>query len=251
MFMPLRLGEVLTQRAFTKTDDLNGIARSMQKQEQRVGFDLSRADEVSFLVKDQVVDPRGQWAIIDGIEAVKWIYVLAGYIDEQDFRALEDHFVTLVRKHPLALEQVKLKWDETMWTIAIEMRRGKSLKQMIDQVLADFKFELKQSKMIDEAEAAKGGTKGGRKSSQGGVRGVQVEPSRPRSRSPRRFRTMPNSKGKQAWMDKAKTKGWLDGKEVEYCRLWNNGGCKAKCPGGRIHRCAICDNSSHRAHKCE
>ena len=155
MYNPVFMGEILALRAFTKTDDLHKIARTIARQEQKVGLDFSHMNDVSFKAKSVFLDPRSQWAILDGIEAVKWLYVLADYIHEPQFALLEAHFATLVRKYPNALDQVKSKWDATLWTIAIGMRDGESsMFHMIQEVLKDFSFQLKQDRIINQAEEA-------------------------------------------------------------------------------------------------
>ena len=90
LFTPLRLGELLKNRAYASSGLVNQLA--MKRSEDQV-FGWKRRGETAELVPAQPqYDPRSSWTGVDALEAVKWAYTWAGYGSDLDADRLTDPF---------------------------------------------------------------------------------------------------------------------------------------------------------------
>ena len=132
-YTPVGLGELLERRSFTASGDVNPL----QKQ--------AKSGQALRLVDDQLVHdeegrawtPRSVLAVMDGINSIRWAWVLLQLGEEDHVHAYADWFIQKVRGRAHKLDNVRAFWDAAGWRIAMGMRSGQSFGEVSTEVMAD------------------------------------------------------------------------------------------------------------------
>ena len=82
-------------------------------------------------------DPKDQWAIIDGLDSIRWCWILLYISTEDKVNEYIDHHVRLVRAEPYKLNNIKELWSTAGWQIALDMRRAETFATSADTILAN------------------------------------------------------------------------------------------------------------------
>ena len=124
-YSPLELGELISKRSFTATGGVNHLAA--KKRSTRLEFDgesLRSADETTW-------EPRFLWAVVDGLDAVRWCHILFEVGEER-------HEMTRrARERPDKIEIFREYYAAVSWSICMAMRVNKTYKEASDAILAD------------------------------------------------------------------------------------------------------------------
>ena len=132
-YTPVGLGEILQRRSFTAAGEVNPL----QKQ--------SKTSQVLRLEDDQIVQgdenrtwtPRSVLSVLDGINSVRWAWILLQLGEEDHVHTFADWFTQKVRSRPNKLEHIRLFWDAAGWKMALGMRAGRSFGDVSTEVMAD------------------------------------------------------------------------------------------------------------------
>eukprot|EP00435_Cladocopium_sp_Y103_P036545 s1034_g9.t1 len=132
-YTPVGLGELLERRSFTASGDVNPL----QKQ--------AKSGQALRLVDDQLVHdeegrawtPRSVLAVMDGINSIRWAWVLLQLGGEDHVHAYADWFIQKVRGRAHKLDNMRAFWDAAGWRIAMGMRSGQSFGEVSTEVMAD------------------------------------------------------------------------------------------------------------------
>ena len=240
-FTPVKLGEILQLRAYTSAGQCNPLA---QKASDVKSLGIKNAGgETALTYEESAFDPRSQWAVLDGLESVKWAYTFCDYCNDDVADSWVDYFRRLTRNRPNDLDLVKSVYDAASWRLVSAMRSGKSFQEATAEILADTAWF---QDYIDQHRGSRGqlGVGKGRSSDMPGSSGWYSR----RSRSPRRG----VSGGSGA---KSHNKGSKKGKSSKpgVCNKFNEGLCHSAdgtCPWNREHRCSQCGKLGHGQSKC-
>ena len=130
----VKLGELLQHRHFTATGSVNNRVTD-KTNETVLTID---ADTKTLIEKNkQEWDPHTLLMILDGLEAIKWAWILIRLGDEVGINNYIQRFETLTRRHNDRLQQIKAAWNTFSWQIAMQMRRGVTFKQASQDVIQD------------------------------------------------------------------------------------------------------------------
>eukprot|EP00435_Cladocopium_sp_Y103_P048273 s452_g14.t1 len=132
-YTPVGLGELLERRSFTASGDVNPL----QKQQ--------KSGQALRLVDDQLVHdeegrpwtPRSVLAVMDGINSIRWAWVLLQVGEEDHVHTYADWFIQKVRGRAHKLENMRAFWDAAGWRIAMGMRSGQSFGEVSTEVMSD------------------------------------------------------------------------------------------------------------------
>ncbi len=125
---------------------------------------------------------------MDGLEAIKWAWILIRIGEEPDIHHYIQRFEQLIRRHADRIPQVKEAWNTFSWQLAMQMRSGVTFKQASADILQDDTIQLTDilsqpaTKKPRSERSPKGKGKGKYKSDR--------QPFRP-IRLPRRYNTQP------------------------------------------------------------
>ena len=239
-FTALKLGEIISKRAFSADGAPNRIA--LAQADSSSGMRI--AMDGTFTQVTPQHTPTSALQVLDALEAIRWAYILCAYGEEASAIALEDFFKARVRRsvNDYGLQEVKYLWLSASWRIALAMRKGQSFDESVTAMIHDLPWQSEQAAVF---------------------RQEYPEPNRPnRSRSrnrrsrerDRRRRSRSQKRGgKGGGKDKGKgkkgrvdTSQWLtESNGSQICRNYNLSLCgRTQC--SRVHVCAICQGN-HRA----
>ena len=183
-YTAVTLGELLQHRHFTATGNIN--SRINDKKHETI---LTIDSESKTLVEKNKADwdPHTLLMVMDGLEAIKWAWILIHIGEETDIQNYIQRFEQLVRRHADRIPQVKEAWNTFSWQLAMQMRSGVTFKEASADILQDtiqLTDILSQpaSKRPRNDRSPKGKGKGKYKSDR--------QPFRP-IRTPRRFDNQP------------------------------------------------------------
>ena len=86
---------------------------------------------------EKVWQPRSILAIMDGVNSVRWAYVLLQIGEEDHVHAWCDWCIAKARARPAKLEQLKAYWEAASWRICMGMRAGKTFGEPSAAVMSD------------------------------------------------------------------------------------------------------------------
>ena len=82
-------------------------------------------------------DVRGLNMIQDGIDAVRWAWILIKIGTEKAVNKYCDWWVTLVHRNSNKLPQIKTLWESFSWDIAMRMRQTETFNTITEELMAD------------------------------------------------------------------------------------------------------------------
>ena len=95
LYTATSLGEILSQRIWTSFNTINTTRKKDASEKELVIDDRNNIAEKA----QEDWDVRGQWMLIDAIEAIRWAWILIKYGTETVINKYVDWFIKLVRKH--------------------------------------------------------------------------------------------------------------------------------------------------------
>ena len=131
-YTAVTLGEIMSQRVFTALGTVNA-ARKKDDLDKRLVVD-SKHQLVSKEPSDW--DVRGLNMIQDGIDAVRWAWILIKFGTEKAVNKYCDWWITLVRGNSAKLPQIKTLWESFAWDIAMRMRQTETFNTITDELMA-------------------------------------------------------------------------------------------------------------------
>ena len=132
-YTPIGLGEILQKRSFTASGEVNPL----QKQ--------TKATQLLRIQDDQIVQdeeskqwtPRSILAIMDGVNSIRWAWILLQVGEEDYVHNFADWFIQKIRARPNKLKQMRVFWEAAGWRIAMGMRSGQTFGEATVEVMAD------------------------------------------------------------------------------------------------------------------
>ena len=133
-YTAVTLGELLQHRHFTATGNIN--SRINDKKHETI---LTIDSESKTLVEKNKADwdPHTLLMVMDGLEAIKWAWILIHIGEETDIQNYIQRFEQLVRRHADRIPQVKEAWNTFSWQLAMQMRSGVTFKEASADILQD------------------------------------------------------------------------------------------------------------------
>ena len=113
-YTAVTLGEIMSQRVFTALGTVNA-ARKKHDLDKRLVVD-SKHQLVSKEPSDW--DVRGLNMIQDGIDAVRWAWILIKFGTEKAVNKYCSWWITLVRRNSNKLPQIKTLWESFAWDLS-------------------------------------------------------------------------------------------------------------------------------------
>jgi len=215
-------------------------------------------------LRSQSWSPSIQWAILDGLEAMAFVF--AGYSDCDE---IADNWVewfrTMVRLRGDRLDLVKAIYDAASWRLALDMRGGFSFEVATRAIIRDTpwlsNFEnqyrppaqdradrLVRGDRLEQQRRQPERKERGRKRSRSRTRRKSRSPKRAEKGDRRRSPPPASALPRTTRTDEASWAHSADAGGKSICRNFNRGVCKAKeCK--RSHCCAICLSAAHGASK--
>ena len=203
--------------------------------------------------------PKTQWAIIDGLEAVKWAYTCAAYGPDEVADMFFRPSVFFARQRPDELDGVRSLYEAASWELAILFRCVSTFDIAVSDVSSRTMWmrEYLEDYRINNRRYSKGEGKGAKKGQSHHDR-ARLSSSRerhqrrafprssPRS-SPRshceRSRTPLRRGASEKELEKDQRGAQPDhsekNKKKATCKEYDEGGCVShcQCPKGLLHRC--------------
>ena len=133
LFTPVGLGEIISSRTFLPTGEPNPLA----KKDRSTGK-LRLAEDGLETLPETPWEPRSLMAILDGLQSIRWAYILTAMAPEQVITQFFDWMVKLCRSRPSKTDQLSQFWHSTSWKIAIAMRSGSTFEEAVATVMRDY-----------------------------------------------------------------------------------------------------------------
>eukprot|EP00435_Cladocopium_sp_Y103_P041998 s2661_g11.t1 len=230
MFTPVLLGEIISPRTFTATENPNPLAKK-EKNTTKLSF---VGDQLT-AEKDEPWTPR--------------CFILCKMGTEQSVHAFFDWMVRLVRSRPNKTDQLAQFWLSTSWKLALDMRAGRTFSEATALLMKDFDAftecmsreptHIKKTPSMTNKTEQKGQGKGNTKSGKATRPSPYSRPSRPwNSYQPeRQDRAASTWQGNQrpddnSWQRDSWAPHWKGSESTAYCGFANQ--IKMKLPHTRI-----------------
>ena len=131
-YSPTGLGDILSRRSFTATGEVNQLAKNPKGSKV-----LTVEDDQLVQEEERSWSPRSVLAVMDGIMAVTWAFILLEIGEEHHLHTYAEWCIAKARSRPQKLEQFKQWWDAASWKIAMKMRAGSTFGEAAEQIMAD------------------------------------------------------------------------------------------------------------------
>ena len=131
-YSPVQLGEILAKRSFQASGEINPLAKSPKKSNY-----LTIEDNLVVQEDEKVWQPRSILAVMDGVNSIRWAYILLQLGEEDQIHAWCDWCIAKARARPNKLEQLKAYWEAASWRICMGMRAGKTFGESSAAVMND------------------------------------------------------------------------------------------------------------------
>ena len=162
LFTPVGLGEILKNRAYAASGQLNVLAQKFE--DKALGW-RHTGDTAELVEANKQYVPKTQWAIIDGLEAVKWAYTWAAYGPDEVADMFIRPFVFFARQRPDELDGVRSSYEAASWELAILLRCGSTFDTAVRDVSSRTMWmrEYLEDYRISNRRYSKGEGKGAKK----------------------------------------------------------------------------------------
>ncbi|CAE7393420.1 unnamed protein product [Symbiodinium natans] len=120
-YTPVSLTEILSRRTYQASGEINPHA-------------VRRA---SGAAEEKEWSPRTLLAVLDGVDAVRWAWILVDLGPESAVNTFIDWFSAKARSRPTMIEQVVDFWSAIGWTLAMDLRLGKSFGEATKAIMDD------------------------------------------------------------------------------------------------------------------
>ena len=158
------LGAVIQCRTFSANGELNPLTK--RKHETKVK--VTPEGEFQAELAEEAWDPRPMLSILDGLQSIRYLFILVQMGDEQDVHSFFDTLERKARSMPQKLPQYKLYYETASWRLAQTMRRGVAFKAAADEILGDnILWQETMAKVVRPREASQEKTVGAREAAQG------------------------------------------------------------------------------------
>ena len=110
---------------------------------------------------------------MDGLEAVKWCYVWAGYADDDQAGEWVAIFAKKARARPTQLPMIKSLYEAASWKFALAMRSGKGFHLAVCEIredtawMRDYMEEYRPPRQYDQGYGAQSSAQGGARAFKG------------------------------------------------------------------------------------
>ena len=230
LFTPILLGEIMTTRAYTSTGQIN-----MMSQKKSDKQELTLEDGQWVTQDPKPWDPFDLLAVLDGLESIRWAWILFDMGNESDVNEYMDWFVRMCKDRKDRIFQVKGLWLAASWRLATDMRQQQTFHNASQALRAD--TEWVQDRLNQSRKGPKGKPKGDdtrRQTSRG--RGTSKGRGRGRGTS---------APPPTAWTrpDRTQTIG-------RTCDGFNRGQCRFGESCRDQHKCSTCGRDNHGANTC-
>ena len=131
-YTPVGLGEILQKRSFQASGEVNPLQKDTAKSKA-----LTLENDVLVQEEDKVWQPRSVLSVMDGINSVRWAFILLQIGEEEQVHEYADWFIRKARARPQKLEQLRLFWDGAGWKIAMAMRSGRTFGEASKEIMSD------------------------------------------------------------------------------------------------------------------
>ena len=86
---------------------------------------------------DNTWEPRSLWAVVDGLDAIRWCHILFEVGEERQINLFFDEMTRRARERPDKIEIFREYYAAVSWSICMAMRVNKTYKEASDAILAD------------------------------------------------------------------------------------------------------------------
>lgn len=136
MYTPLQLGELLQQRSFSASGEVNPLSKSPKK-----GGVLVLDDDPNLVESDDPTwVPKSVLSVLDGLQAARWAYILTQMGDEDEVNTFIHLMTQRARSKPDRMPQFVAYWHAAMWRVAMDMRGGDPFGKATQTVCEDLAF---------------------------------------------------------------------------------------------------------------
>ncbi|CAE7417574.1 DNMT3A, partial [Symbiodinium microadriaticum] len=130
-YTPLELGELISKRSFTSTNEVNHLAT--KKRPTKIQFDgesLQTEEEATW-------EPRSLWAVVDGLDAIRWCHILFQVGEEKQINLFFEEMICRARQRPNKIEVFREYYSAVSWGICMALNTGRTYKEATDEILND------------------------------------------------------------------------------------------------------------------
>ena len=122
-YTPILLGEILQKRSFNAAGEVNPLQKSPKK------TTTLAVDEDNQIItaEDPVWCPRSMLAILDGINSIRWAFILVRWGEERHVHTYCDWMLSKARSKPQKGENFVAYWQWAGWQLAMAMRNGSTI----------------------------------------------------------------------------------------------------------------------------
>ena len=104
-YTPFELGELISKRSFTSTNEVTHLAT--RKRSAKIQFDgesLQTEEEATW-------EPRSLWAVVDGLDAIRWCHILFQVGEEKQINLFFEEMICRARQRPNKIEIFREKFS--------------------------------------------------------------------------------------------------------------------------------------------
>ena len=133
LYTPVGLGEVLQRRYLQANGDINPLAKRARSTRLAVEDGLLKEETAT----EDDWAPRGYTSIMDGLNSIRWLYILCEIGSEQSVHIYFDWMLKKSRMRGVQVDQFKTYFEKASWRICASLRASKTWKEASEEVMQD------------------------------------------------------------------------------------------------------------------
>lgn len=133
LYTPVGLGELVSSRTFTSSGEPNQLAKR-----EKTSTTLTLNDQKLVATPETAWQPRSVLAVLDGLQSIRWCFVLLKMGSEQAIHSYFDWLIRLLRSRPQKTEQYGQFFLTISWKLATAMRSGETFDAAVTPLMKDF-----------------------------------------------------------------------------------------------------------------
>ena len=133
LYSPVGLGEVLQRRSFQSNGEVNPLAKRARTSKLSVEDGVLKEEAAN----DDDWAPRGYLSLMDGLNSIRWLYILCEVGSEQSIHSYFDWMIKKSRMRVVQVEQFKVYFEKVSWRVCAQLRANRTWKEATEDIMSD------------------------------------------------------------------------------------------------------------------
>ena len=124
---------MLQRRSFQSNGEVNPLAKRARTSKLSVEDGVLKEEAAN----DDDWAPRGYLSLMDGLNSIRWLYILCEVGSEQSIHSYFDWMIKKSRMRGVQVEQFKVYFEKVSWRVCAQLRANRTWKEATEDIMSD------------------------------------------------------------------------------------------------------------------